>query len=184
MLAEAEERLGELQEKLRDLESENQSLKAQVDELTARASQVEEARQQLEERLASAMRVVEAMRGQLQASTQQVVRLESRNQLLGEENAKLRGQLERWQATVQQIQSLYRRQESLLTRLIRRYRDLTDYLRTVGLEVQNAERSGSGEQIDLSRIRSVLSLAEDDLQQLEAVNASLVRLQRSILEHR
>jgi len=184
LLAQAQQKLSELEEKLDKLELENQSFRSRVDELASRSSELEASRQEIEERLASTLRVVEAMRSQLETSTQQVVRLEARNQLLGQENARLRNQLDRWQRASQELQSLYRRQEAVLSRLIRRYRDLADYFRTVGVEVQGGERGTATEQIDLSRIRNVLGLAEDDLQQLEAINSTLSRLQQSLLQNR
>lgn len=183
-LSQAEQQLSETTRLLERLQQDYQALRGNLAELVNQQEQWGRERKELEERLASSLRQIDALQLEIKASTNELSRLQSRNQLLGEETRKLRQQVEAWQRAATSLKELYFRQEEILNRLLRRYRELAEELRASGLEPRETEGTPSAEGVNWSRLRYTLSLAEDDLRQLETLNARLVKLQRALLENR
>ncbi len=68
---------------------------------------------------------------------------------------------------------LNRRRDQYMTNVLRRYREVTDLYRTLSLRQE-------GPRDDLSRIQNAISLAEEDMRQLQSLNAQARRLQRDL----
>ena len=82
------------------------------------------------------------------------------------------------------LQSLERRRDGYLTSIIRRYRDVTSQFRAMSGMIDSARDGNSSAFNDaaLLRIQNAISLADDDLRQLNELNAQISQLDKKLLK--
>ncbi len=85
---------------------------------------------------------------------------------------------------VTNLQSLERRRDGYLTSIIRRYRDVTSQFRAMSGMLDSARDGNSSAFNDaaLLRIQNAISLADDDLRQLNELNAQISQLEKKLLK--
>ena len=79
-------------------------------------------------------------------------------------------------------QDLQRRRETLLNGIMRRYKEVTDHYRALAgmLEDRAHTERAAVSGTEVARIQNSISMAEDDLRQLNALNAQAVRLEKKL----
>ncbi|MSV27372.1 MAG: hypothetical protein EXQ52_01295 [Bryobacterales bacterium] len=140
------------------------------------AAQVED----LKEDLQVARRISTALEAELRVKSDRLVQAETAGKLATERQTRAESAVRGPAAMSREIEDLNRRREVLVTSLQRRYREVTDTFRAISLNLQNREQSGSGVQAgDLSRVQSSIQQADDDMRQLQGLNARIAQLTRS-----
>jgi hypothetical protein len=81
------------------------------------------------------------------------------------------------------LQSLDRRRDAHLTSITRRYRDITGQFRTMSAMLDSTRDGSSSAFSDaaLMRIQNAISLADDDLRQLNELNAQASQLEKKLV---
>lgn len=161
-----EERVHELEQAVAKITEENKRLVASESDLTGR--------------LESANRVIETMQEELKSNSARLVRLETQNRSLNQRYADAQKKLTRSAELLKELESVQRRQEALLSGLLQRYREVNDQLRSSALRRSNTEEQGQTSGVDLSRIENLVSLAEEDLRQLQSLNARAARIRNEL----
>jgi DNA repair exonuclease SbcCD ATPase subunit len=80
------------------------------------------------------------------------------------------------------LQDLDGRRDVYLTSILRRYRDITDQFRAMSSMLDHEPSSGACSGAVLSRIQNAVNLAEDDLRQLNELNARSQKLEKQLLK--
>jgi chromosome segregation ATPase len=82
------------------------------------------------------------------------------------------------------LQDLERRRDVYLTSILRRYRDITDEFRAMSSIMDTSHDPGSSacSGAALSRIQSAVTSAEDDMRQMNELNARSQKLQKQLLK--
>lgn len=124
----------------------------------------------------------EALRAELKKSQERAAELESANAKSREASAARTQQSTQAAQLAAELQQIYRRRDTYLTNVIRRYKELTDQYRSmVGvLESRHDREMPQPSGVELSRIQSTISLAEEDLRQLNTLNAQALRLEKKL----
>jgi chromosome segregation ATPase len=150
-------RLAELDGALERLNAENRRLSA--------------AESSLKDQLDSTRRVVTATETELKSKTGRVEQLEASLRRIRDQASGADRRASQITQSLQQIEDINRRREDTLNALQRRYRDVTDQLRSLALRLDtqrdNPVPLGA---TDLSRISSAVQSAEDDLRTLTSLN--------------
>lgn len=176
MLEKLEEGLAAANSKASTLEARNRELESGIEKLNAESQRLLGSEADLKERLAGTNRIVEAMQAEVKGRADRITQLDIENRTLREENRRFTERFAQTSNLTRDLDDINRRRDTLLNQVQRRYRDLTDQFRMVaGRSDREGLGSGGG---DLSRLQHAISLAEEDLRQLNALNAQAARLQQ------
>jgi chromosome segregation ATPase len=159
-----------------------QQLDAQIQELTAEKKRLAASEREVSEELSRANRVVNALEAELKGKNERLVQLEVANAKLKGEHGADAQRANELAKLAQELQEVHRRREVYLTSLLRRYREVTDQYRSLSA-VGDARRDGESESVntaDIARIQQAISMAEDDLRQVNSLNAQAIRIQRRL----
>jgi chromosome segregation ATPase len=172
-LAEKDERIAAAVKARDDMEAEIRELRAKLEAVTEETERLSHAERQLRSQVESAERRAAAAEKDGGDTAQRVEKLETANRELRRQAEDAARQNAAIAKITDQMQDLNRRQEAYLQNLLRRYREVTDLYRTIALrnEVPRDE---------ISRIQNAISLAEEDLRQLQALNAQAGRVQKNL----
>ena len=85
-------------------------------------------------------------------------------------------------ATLRELDELARRRDNYLNNLQRRYRDVNEQLRALAARLDHYRDSISAPSFsaDLPRLQSVIQAAEEDLRQVQNLNAQALRLSQRL----
>ena len=178
--------IDELREHLKSLSAELSAAKDEVARAEARAAaETAEARRlkiQLDETredVQSARRVTDAVQTELRAKAERLLKSETSEKLLQERATRAEVAAAKVAVSTKELEDLHRRREVFVTTLLRRFREINDLYRNFTLAAQTRETPATGLQAgDLSRIQSTIQQAEDDLRQLQTLNARVAQLAR------
>jgi chromosome segregation ATPase len=175
--------LGRLKDNLVSATSTIEQLRARMQVLE---TQIEELRQQnrtlgsreadLEDNLAGANRLVGALQAELKGKSQRLAPLQAANESLRQENDQIKDKLSRVTKLAAQLEEINRRREDYLSNILRRYRDVTEQYRAFAAQADSPAAGPAGGEV--SRIQNAISMTEEDLRQLNDLNAQAERLQR------
>ncbi len=157
---ELEQRVTTLQEQERQLRETESALRKNIDENTEQIVALQEAGRQKDARL------------QQQESTLKTLKAESDRTARG---------FQRVRALSEDLEDLARRREVYITNILARYREATDSLRTLSLQIENRDEGVSIGRTDVSRIQSALTSADEDMRQLRALSTRSRQLQKELL---
>jgi ABC-type transporter Mla subunit MlaD len=160
-LARVQGRIAELEEQVEELSKERSRIAASETEAQSRIAE-----------LNSALGSLNAERPQIDKRIRDV---EAENARLRQQSQASTQRYEQFGKLVTELQEVARRQQVYTTSVLRRYRELTDLFRTLPGVVEN---KGNGP--ELARIQSAISLADEDLRQLNELNARLGRVHKQI----
>lgn len=147
-------------------QEESRKLKVQVEELREDAQ--------------SARRLAEAVQVELRAKSDRLLKVETAEKLMQERLTRAEAAASKVAVASREVEDLNRRREAFLTTLLRRYREVNDLYRNFTLNAPTRDAATTGLQAgDLSRIQSTIQQAEDDLRQLQALNARVAQLARA-----
>lgn len=161
-LAEARRRIGDLETKLDVVVKESEQLAA--------------SQKNLQERMETATRLTESLQAQIRSREERLAQTEVSNQDLrkrSEESSKRVGMLS---DLIAQADDLTRRRETYLNNVMRRYREATELFRTLSLRLDGATTVSN----ELSRIQQAINAADEDIRQINSLNAQSARLQRDL----
>ena len=130
--------------------------------------------------LLAARRATEALQAENKVKSDRIARAETEEKLARERLAKAEAVSAQASSGSREIEDLNRRRETYLNNLLRRFREVSDLYRNFALNAQT--REGAGPVLnagDLSRIQSTIQSAEDDLRQLQALNARAAQIGRT-----
>jgi chromosome segregation ATPase len=176
MLGKLEEGMTAANSKANSLEARNRELEGGMEKLNADSQRLLASEAEVKERLAGTHRIVEAMQVEMKGRTERTTQLDIENRTLREENRKLSERSAQASNRTRDLDDINRRRDALLNQIQRRYRDLTDQYRMLAARSdRDGIGSGGG---DLSRLQHAISLAEEDLSQLNALNSQASRLQQ------
>ncbi len=176
MVGKLEEGVTAANSKAISLEARNGELEIGMEKLNAENQRLLASEADLKERLSGTNRIVEAMQVEMKGRTERLTQLDIENRTLREENRKLSERSAQASGVTRDLDDINRRRDALLNQIQRRYRDLTDQFRMLaGRSDREGIGSGGG---DLSRLQHAVSLAEEDLRQLDALNSQANRLQQ------
>lgn len=146
--------------------AEEKKLRAQLDELR--------------DDLQSARRVADAVQAELRVKADRLVKAEASEKLMEERTARAEAAAAKVALSTKEFDDLNRRREAFLTTLLRRFREVNDLYRNFTLNAQTGGGTGAGLQAgDLSRIQSAIQQAEEDLRQLQMLNARMAQIARA-----
>jgi hypothetical protein len=131
--------------------------------------------------------VVEAKESEIGRRNDRVAQLEAENKRLSADVGAAGQKAGEIQKSSDELQAIYRRRESALNVLINRYKDVTEQYRALAsvLENRRGPEGSAGTAIsiagpELGRIQNTIALAEEDLRQLNTLNAQALRLQKKL----
>jgi chromosome segregation ATPase len=173
-LAEANASIARLQSRADDAEAQIQNLR--VDNKRLAGSEAD-----LKENLSAANQALDVLQKELKSSRDHVTQVEIAYQKLRDQ----RGGDEQKSAQLQQfaaeLQDIYQRREVFLNSILRRYKQITEQYRSMSgvLQAQRTDAPAAGG-ADLARIQDSIALAEEDLRQLNSLNAQALRIQKKM----
>jgi chromosome segregation ATPase len=164
------------------LDALNANLQSEIKTLTADNRRVNAAREDLEQIVTDANQTIRALRAELSANDVRLARLESASARL-QERATMGKQSEAdLHKSIVEIEGIFRRREMYLNNILTRYKEITEQYRALsgvrdGRPDGEALRSTNAE---ISRIQNTISLAEEDLKQIQVLTGQAASLQRKL----
>jgi chromosome segregation ATPase len=184
---EAVRMLGEVKDSLAAANRTIEQLRTQTAELEAAVATLEEDNRRLaaqevdlRENLAGQRRLVEALQSEVKGKSDRLAPLELTNRGLRQENEELAKKIAALNKLTVELEDIHRRRDGYLNTILRRYREVTDQYRALAARLENPETGAGAGGTDLSRIMNAVSLAEEDLRQIQSLNAQAQSLQRKI----
>lgn len=183
-LAASQSRLTETQAALTEARNRIAELEATTERLTAENKRLAAAEAALNEDLDHTRRIVQAMEAEIKAKNDRIAQLESSLRKAREELQALSQKSGALAPLVADLLELNRRRENTLTSLQRRYRDLTDQLRTLSVRLDTQRDNPAAATADISRIQTAVLAAEEDLRQLNTLNSQSQQLMQKLAASR
>jgi DNA repair exonuclease SbcCD ATPase subunit len=171
-LGEANAAMARLQGRINELETQVLNLSADRSRLTAVANEAQGQISELDRKLDEAAGEKSAREKRVRDLEAEVARLRA----LGVQSEQKGSQVAEM---TKQLQDLSRRQQAYLTNILRRYREVTDLLRTLP-SGGDMTRGGGGNGPEVARIQTAIAMADEDLRQLNELNLRLGRVQKEI----
>lgn len=155
-------------------------LEAEIEPLRKEATELRESSRALEERLAAANKVATALEAESKSQGERLQSLTAANRELRERGDRASRSADSMTRLVDDMDDLNRRREVHLNSLLRRYREITDLYRGVATRIDTIRDNAPAGGTDLSRIQNAIGLAEEDLRQLQTINAQAAKLRRDV----
>lgn len=175
-----QDKLGAATAALEQLQLRKAELEARLEALSEENRSLAEREQATREALEGTRRLVEALQTEVRTKQDRLGSLEASQRALLRQKDEAERRLERSARILAELEELNRRRDAHLTLLLRRYRELTEQYRNLAARLESPGEgavSGSGE---LSRIQNLVSLAEEDLRQLQGLNAQAQALYKQL----
>lgn len=138
-------------------------------------AQVEELKEIVRQSKNTAM----SLQAELQTRADRTVSSDATQKAMSERLVKAEAAATKMTSLSREVEDLNRRREAQIATLQRRYREVNDVYRAFLLNEQNRERAGAGNQAgDISRVQNSIQQAEDDLRQIQVLNARIAILIR------
>ena len=126
---------------------------------------------------------LESSQAELQASRQRLTSLEADNAKLRSDNSAVSARADETTRLVAQLLDFDSRRDAYLTSIMHRYRDITNQFRaTSGMLGSSRDSNSSSPFSDaaLTRIQNAISSTDDDLRQLNELNAQVRQLEKKL----
>ena len=165
------------------LEARIAELESQIEKVTAESKQSAAAEEALKQNLAEATRTVESLQKETKNQSRQLTELEGANKRLREQTTQSAGTTTQLAQLSSELQDVNRRRDNYVGSILRRYKDITDQYRSLSAaldarrEHQSAAPLGEAE---LARIQNTIAMTEEDLRQINALNAQAARIVKKI----
>jgi chromosome segregation ATPase len=176
------ESLAKSNEDLSRLQAHTADLQSQVEAASAENQRLSSAGQDLKKSLADADQTLESLRAELKRNTDRVAQLEANNARLKDETTAGKQSAAQIGQTMSELQEIFRRREMYLNNILRRYKEITEQYRAMSgvLDSRRDREAAPVSTTEISRIQNAIALAEDDLKQINALNAQSQRLQKKL----
>ena len=164
-----------LQQRAQQLDSTATQLQSENKRLTAAAS---EARDEAD----SLRRLNETIDAELKSKTARADAADTLSRRAQAETGDVKQKLNLTTSILRDLDEIARRRDTYLSNLQRKYRDVNDQLRalTVRLEHYRDSNSAPSFSTDLPRLQSLVQSAEEDLRQVQTLNAQAQRLSQKL----
>jgi len=140
--------------------------------------------QDLQSQLDSSKQELDSAQAELQGSRQRLATLEADNAKMKNDNSAAAARAAENARVVGQLQDLDSRRDAYLTSIMRHYRDVTSQFRAMSGMLDSSRDSNSSAFSDaaLTRIQNAVSSADDDLRQLNELNAQARQLEKKLVK--
>jgi methyl-accepting chemotaxis protein len=158
----AESSARELRERINDLEAKLAQAVRDTEQLTA-------SQKDLKEQVSVATRLADSLREQSQQREERLAQAEVSSQDLRKRSEETARRLTRLSELTDQMDDVSRRRDVFLNNVLRRFREATELFRTLALRIDDP---------NLARIQQTVMAADEDLRQVQALNAQAAKLQK------
>lgn len=188
-LAVAEQRVRELQASLTQSNSDVARLEARTSDLQSRAdaAAAENHRLSVEQEndkteLAAASQGIETLRADLKATTERLAQLETDRARWKQSGATPKQSAALLDQTVSDLEDVFRRREMYLGNILRRYREITEQYRSLSgvMDSRRDRPTAPASSPEISHIQNAITLTEEDLRQIHALDAQAQRLEKKL----
>lgn len=167
-LQEATQNTAKLQARVTELESEMLNLTAERARATA-------AEKEAGAKIADLTRTIDNLNADRPATEHRLRDLEAETARLRDQNAASAQRTAQFDQWLGELRDITRRQQTNVTNILRRYRDVTNIFRSLP---GSMDTKGSGP--EMMRIQTAMSMADEDVRQLNDLSARLGRLEKRI----
>jgi chromosome segregation ATPase len=174
-LAEANATVARLEARIAELES-------QLEKVTADSKQTAATEEALNQNLAEATRTVESLQKETKNQSRRLAEMETANQRLREQTSQSTGAASQLVQLSAELQDINRRRDNYVSSILRRYKDITDQYRalSVALDGRRDRQAAPLGEAELARIQNSIAMTEEDLRQINALNAQAARILKKI----
>ncbi len=174
-LADTKAALQALQQRTQQLDSSTAQLQSENKRLTAAAS---DARDEAD----SLRRLNETIDAELKSKTARADAADALTSRAQAEAGEVKQKLSLTTSTLRELDDIARRRDTYLSNLQRKYRDVNDQLRSLSARLDRYRDSNSAPSFstDLPRLQSLVQGAEEDLRQVQSLNAQAQRLSQRL----
>lgn len=163
------------------LENRADEAEAQLQDLRIENKRLTGSEADLKENLAAANQTVDALQKELKSNHDRVTQVEIAYQKLRDQSGGDAQKIAQLQQLSAELQDIHQRQEVYLNGILRRYRQITEQYRSMSgvLQAQRTDAPAAGS-ADLARIQDSIAMAEEDLRQLNNLNAQARLIQKKM----
>ncbi|MGC9999219.1 MAG: hypothetical protein ABSE21_03895 [Bryobacteraceae bacterium] len=182
VLALTQRQLSDTKAALQGAQSRLQQIEASLEQLQADNQRLESAATQAREEADGLRRVNETIEAELKSKTARADAADEQLRRVQAESGESRQRFNQAAATLHELDDLARRRDNYLNNLQRRYRDVNEQLRAMAARLDHYRDSSSAPSFsaDLPRLQSVIQAAEEDLHQVQSLNAQALRLSQRL----
>jgi chromosome segregation ATPase len=163
------------------LESRAEDAEAQIHNLNLENKRLAGSEADLKENLSSANQTVDTLQKELKSTRDRVTQVEIVYQKLRDQSGGDSAKIAQLQQLAGELQDIHQRREVYLNGILRRYKQITEQYRSMSgvLQAQrtDAPATGSG---DLARIQDSIAMAEEDMRQLNNLDAQARLIQKKM----
>lgn len=161
------------------------SRQEQQNAVNAAADELQRTKQDWRSRLDALQQQLDSARAEAQAARERAAALDADNARIKTGTAADSSRMAELQKTMAGLQDVERRRDAYLNSILRRYRDITDQLRsmTSTLDASRGSEAAPFNGIALSRVQNTIALAVDDLRRLTEVNAQAHQLENKLAKN-
>jgi chromosome segregation ATPase len=188
-VVEAVRRLALTQQQLTDTKAQLQALQLRAQQLDYNIGQLQNDNKRLTTAAAEARDEVDSLRrlnetieAELKSKASRADAAESLARRAQSETGEVKQQLNLTASTLRELDDVASRRDTYLSNLQRKYRDVNDQLRSLSARLDRYRDSSSAPSFstDLPRLQSLVQSAEEDLRQVQALNAQAQRLSKRL----
>lgn len=163
------------------LESRADEAEAQIHNLSVENKRLAGSEADLKENLASANQLVDTLQKELKSNRDHVTQVEIAYQKLRDQSGGDAQKIIQLQQLAAELQDIHQRREVYLNSILRRYKQITEQYRSMAgvLQAQRTDGPAAGS-ADLARIQDSIAMAEEDLRQLNNLNAQARLVQKKM----
>ena len=173
-LADANASIARLESRADEAEAQLQNLRLENKRLTGSEAD-------LQESLAAANQAVDTLQKELAGSRDRANQVEIAYQKLRDQASANGQKVAQLQQLAAELQGIHQRREVYLNSILRRYKQITEQYRSMSgvLQAQRTDAPAAGT-ADLARIQDSIAMAEEDLRQLNNLNAQALLVQKKM----
>ena len=163
------------------LESRADEAEAQIQNLRLDNKRLAGSEADLQENLAAANQAVDTLQKELKSSRDRATQVEIAYQKLRDQSGGDAQKIAQLQQLSTELQGIHQRREVYLNSILRRYKQITEQYRSMSgvLQAQRTDAPAAGS-ADLARIQDSIAMAEEDLRQLNNLNAQALLIQKKL----
>lgn len=164
------------------LDALNANLESEIKTLTADNRRANAAREDLEQTVSDANQTIVALRAELKANVARLARLESVSARLQEQATIGKQSGADVHKSIAELEGIFRRREMYLNNILSRYKEITEQYRALsGVRDSRPDGEASRSTIaEISRIQNTITLAEEDLKQIQVLTGQAASLQKKL----
>jgi len=157
-------------------------LQSQIETVTAENRRLSAAGEELKKSVTDADQTMETLRAELKKNGDRLAQLESVNAKLKEDAASRGQSAAELSQIISDLQGVFRRREMYQNNILRRYKEITEQYRAMSgvLDSRRDREAAPVSSTEIARIQNTIALAEEDLKQINALNAQAQHLQKKL----